>query len=587
MPELGETWSMGEMAAAATGATGRLEAIVIATGPSRIRLITRTGRRITAPVSSWERVWHFVREAPVRLQPCERERCSQEAFFRYHLSPGRVSWVCEDHLPHGVSALFPGDRNELAEPRLSCVFCGGSVTQGDVIQLYERATVTHECGQCKARWCPLVSRGLGDDGTLLAQDIHGLRTLTTLPFIEVRMGYRSYRDLCRALGVGNTQHVDGLPIIQDHRLEDQLTLAIQHRAERQDSAPPPQRPPAATHFEARSPSLDPESTWRRRRPGSQVVVKIASVEETAEGPRVHYTYLAGGDICNTYEEDPLVQTRADFLRYWAPLDEYIAGDTSLHPHPGTIWCHIKSRQIVEIKLPTTTQVANGQVSYVTVNGSSEATSLKTFRSWYCEVPMPPEDHYWVRPSSPEVFEVTRRGDVIYLHDPRGLAVDLPRLSLPAFLQLYDALYFFSRYDDRNVHLAADDPKGALVAGHEWQDSQGTVVVLDVGLTCSGSEFVRYKRLDVESLMPVNEFIASFRYEEPPAPCAEGETWVHRDNDEITVIIVEVRSLRGVVNIEEQQSTHRYEIRVSELLRYYRRLNIRSYWDLLEAEDGET
>lgn len=220
----------GDTMAAATGAPGSLEAIVLATGPSRIRLVTRTGRRITAPVSSWDQIWQFVRAAPAVREECQREGCTQEAYFRYRLAPGLASsWTCEDHLPHGLTAQFSGDLDEPPEMKLSCTFCGGPVILGSITHLTEHATVSHRCNDCDARWWPLISRGLGDDGTILAQAVQSLRTLEGLSVIELRMGYRSYRDLCRALGVGNTQHIDGLPIVQDARLEDQLTLAIEQR----------------------------------------------------------------------------------------------------------------------------------------------------------------------------------------------------------------------------------------------------------------------------------------------------------------------------------------------------------------------
>lgn len=586
MPNLGETWSMGEMAAAATTATSRLEAIVLATGPSRIRLITRTGRRITAPVSSWERVWHFVRPAPSTHHSCERERCTQEALFRYHPSPDRVVWVCEDHLPHGVAALFPGDRNELSEPRLSCVFCGGSVTQGDVIQLHERATVSHRCSHCKARWCPLVSRGLGDDGTILAQDLHGLRTLTPLEFVEVRMGYRSYRDLCRALGVGRAQHIDGLPIIQDHRLEDQLALAIEHVSEGRDtfeSPPDPVTAPSRLTIDIVDPAIAPESMWRRRNPKWQAIVEVSGVEETQDGVVVNYTYRSGSSF---FPDDPTRQPRADFLRYWAPLlNPFVLEEVdSVIPEVSTYWCHRETRQVVQVKLPTLTHVSNAQVSYMTLSGIVEATPIKTFRRLYAEIPTPPEHHYWAR--GREVFRVTRDGDTIGVHTVEGAAPCLKSLPSVEFFETFDALYFVTRYDYRNVRIGDSDPKGALISGREWKgDGGGSLVVLDVGLTCSGSEFVRYRQLGAERLVPLDEFVASFRYE-VTVPCAVGETWAHQQNDDITVKIVDVHPFRGMVSIEEQQSTHRCEVRIDELVHCYRRLDIRSYWELLEAEDED-
>lgn len=294
MPELGETWSMNTTLVAATGASERLEAIILATGPSRIRLVTRAGRRITAPLSSWDHVWHFVRAAPSTRRNCERDGCTQEAYFRYYLGKAELHWACEDHLPHGITAQFPGDPDDPTDRSLSCVFCGSTVTQGAVLRHYEWTSVSHRCSGCHAQWYPLISRGLGDDGTILAQDIHGLKTLTSIAFLEVRMGYRSYRDLCRALGVGSTQHIGGLPIIHDPRLEDQLTLAMEGTALPYDAhATPTSRPPAASgSCQPPEASCAEGETWAHRDNDGLLItiVKVHSLGHTVTIEEAQYPH---------------------------------------------------------------------------------------------------------------------------------------------------------------------------------------------------------------------------------------------------------------------------------------------------------
>jgi hypothetical protein len=434
-----------------------------------------------------------------------------------------------------------------------------------------------------------VSRGLGDDGTILARDIHGLRTLTTIPFLEVRMGYRSYRDLCRALGVGSTLHIDGLPIFQDTRLEDQLALALERRPEGRDLLEGQKPTPVTAEGPPRCPleicvtPIEPGSLWRRRHPRWQAVVRVSNVDSHPDGDVVHHSMTAIGVAEKTgYPSEPLFQSRADFLRYWAPLAKFDSDEVSLPLEVETVWCHRETRRIVQLKEPTPTHVANSQVSYTTMANEVESTPAKTFLRLYSEVPTPPEDHLWVRAG--EVFAVTREEDRIHLQ--RHLPSADQTLNLVEFFETFDALFFITRYDHRNTFLDTRDPRGALIGGHEWHDDQGGVEVIDVGSTWSGSEFVRYRRDAAEHLMPVSEFVAQFRYEPPDVPCADGETWVHRENDEMTVTIVEVQPLRDYVTIEDVVSSVRYELRIAELTRYYRRLDIRSYWEVLEAEDED-
>ena len=243
MPELGETWSVMET----EGDHGRLEAVVIATGPTMVRLVTRSGRRITFPASRWETTWSFVHAPPAESQQCSS--CRQSAFFR-HTVGGETIWVCEDHVPHGARAYFPGDAPGPPGFGLTCPQCESNRVEVDsrLITLSgTRVTTRCTCGECQCCWSALVGRGLGDDGTILAGDL--TRMIQENPSIsEVWLGFVAYRNLCRAVGMGDVAHIRGVPLHSMPSLADALAVVFFTAVSRpepnptsSDQGPPPCR----------------------------------------------------------------------------------------------------------------------------------------------------------------------------------------------------------------------------------------------------------------------------------------------------------------------------------------------------------
>lgn len=187
-----------------------------------IRLLSRGGRRITLPVCA-SHSWKLVTKAPRETQSCSS--CQQGAFFRHALG-GEILWVCEEHLPCGARAYFPGDVPGAPEVETLCPTCQSVGSRGSSLPLSlpdGRTTTRLACESCGSCWSGLVS--LGDDGTNLTADLsHMIENDLSISAIEV--GLLAYDHLCRTLEMEEVAHFQGIPVFMQPALADTLALVF-------------------------------------------------------------------------------------------------------------------------------------------------------------------------------------------------------------------------------------------------------------------------------------------------------------------------------------------------------------------------
>lgn len=564
MPELGETWSVADSASGK-----RSEAVVIATGPTMIRLVGRSGRRLTFPTGSWSGIWQFVHAPPAPPQTCHQ--CPQTAYFRFIGWDGTPVWTCEDHLPHGVLAHFPGDLPTAnARFEMRCPRCAGpQVTQSPspLVLPNQRSTTNFVCGACSARWSPLISRGLGDDGAILAADLHQMIE-TDAAISEIWIGFVAHRNLCRALSMGNVPHVHGVPIHMRVDLGDLLTLVFSKTESPSDDvgdallyAVQAVRP-GRFAFGFQPIDIRVSSRWMRRSnsSGRGVFCIVLAVE----GDTVRFG--VPGRIGDCFE------SRKDFLTHWTPN----ARQATDRPRETSIWKHQETDHLVQVIEATTTQMANSQIPYVLFGGQRETTPLATFYRLYREIPTPPEDHIWCRER--QLFEVERK-DRLSLVRPcpswEAATITEPQeIESATLYSLYEPLVFI-------------DGVACLRGGTWWSSpaSPENVLIVDLGTLWGDSmTFVRFSRAGVVHIREASSFRAEYTYCPPKSACEVGETWISREHPDRQGLILkniepdcEWVTLRWNDGVEDTLSH-------DDLVASYRRLDVRTYWEMLDIGD---
>lgn len=567
MPDLGETWSVME----SDGDRGRLEAVVIATGPTMVRLVTRSGRRITFPTGRWEVAWTLVHPSPEEPQRCSQ--CRQTAFFRHTVS-GETVWVCEDHVPHGARAYFPGDTPGPAGLGLSCPRCESTSVDVDprLIALSgSRATTQATCKDCRCSWSTLVGRGLGDDGAVLAGDL--VRVIEDDPSVsEVWLGFVAYRGLCRAIGMSDVAHIHGVPIHEKPALADALTFVFFAP----DAGPTrpvvtgERPPPFGCQFPGREIPIG--SLWKRRTLAKDrdLTCRVMSADNDH-----HVTFRI---ITHRHEDQRPAATLpvAEFNRYWTP-------NTPLTepPRAWTIWQHLETGQLVQVTPGTPTQTANNQVSYVTPDTRRETTPIVTFYRLYRELPTPPDNHVWHR--NGQLFVGEAKGERITIH-PYPVHEDqsgVHTVTTAVFYGLYKPLVF---EDGLLVH----HPVSTIIQRDaRWflkSDRNYSAFIVDIGRVNDGTDYVRYNNGDGFHAKELLEFLALFEQPEPPhIPCKAGETWIDLEDSKREVSIERVDSAHRKV-VLRWASGVMTTVGVEQLVTQYRKLDVRSYWEILDSED---
>lgn len=572
MPNLGETWDALE----SSDGGRRVQAVIIATSPAAVRLVTRTGRRITLPVASLERAWRWLNDAPEIPSTCSL--CRQTAYFRHNIE-SEVRWVCEDHLPHGAKAYFPGDQinEDSAGLEVNCPSCHSTQISLDptlVPLLDHRSTTLHTCGDCRCAWSPLLSLGLGDDGTNLAQD---LRTLISrdVPVNELRLGFVAYRNLCRALGMGNVPHVGGVSLVVDHQLGDMLTLVFYRSGQGRAAPRLPDSPPVPV-FGAEFPSwpIAANSVWRRRSSPNTCRVLAADASNVT-------CAVAGEPEARSY-------TPKDFLRRWMPPDTGFS-----MPTPLTIWRHIETHQLVQVVEPTPVQAVNHQVQYVTSDGRLETTPETTFHRLYREVPMPVENHFWHwrEPASGDasvIFEADRAGDVFTVRRFDDPGARPARVARADFCECFAVAELFDSYlgiDPRAYN--ANDVRVALRAHTRWTSrldptAQATIIEL---AKAGSNVLVHYRDEKGTRFASVDAFMQNNDYLAPEPPCKEGETWASLTAESRHGVIIHADAPPFERAVIEWNDGSTESIPHAKLTSLYRKLDIRSYWEILDLEDA--
>jgi len=555
------------------GDVGRLEAVVIATGPTMVRLVTRSGRRITFPSGRWEVAWSFVHPPPAEPRLCSH--CRQAAFFR-HTVGGDIAWVCEDHVPHGARAYFPGDAPGPPTVGLSCPRCESTTVEVDakLIELAGTRTTTRStCGRCRCSWATLVGRGLGDDGTVLAGDL--TRLIQEDPSAsEVWLGFVAYRNLCRAICMGDVAHIHGVTLHSKPALADALTVVFFGTdTELVRATTTSERPPA---FGAQFPSdgeIPIGSLWKRRRSdwGRELTCRVVSDDN-----RHHVTLRV---LARRAEDmQPVVTLPVEtFHLYWTPnvpLTEC--------PRPWTVWQHIETGQVVQVTPGTPTQAANHQVSYFTADGLRETTPVVTFYRLHHELPAPPQGHIWCRDGSLFVAQLTDGGVTVHpyaVHEPSS-HISPRAVTFAEFYSQYVPLVFEDELIvyDQEVFVQRDT-RWTLKANPDV-----AAFIVDVGRARHASDYVRFNNdagLHVQELL---SFLSE--YELPPRaiPCQVGETWVGLEDPkrEVTIARVDPAFGKVVIRWESDVST---TLNVEELVTQFRKLDVRSYWEILDSDEG--
>lgn len=570
MPELGETWSVVE----AQGDRERLEAVVVATGPSMIRLVTRSGRRMTFPSSRWDATWSLVHPGPAAPERCTH--CRQTAFFRHNVSSATF-WVCEDHVPHGATAYFPGDTPGPPGHGLICPQCESTRVEVEsrLTQLSgSRTALRVTCWECSRSWSTLVSRGLADDGAFLAEDL--ARVISDTPSIsEIWLGFVAHRNLCRAMGVGNVDHFQGVPLEMNASFPD--TLAVVFFTTGQAPSPEAtQAPLFGSQFPSRAVPFN--SVWRRRSLTS-ASSSLCRVVSPVNEHHVTFRFMSCEEISNPSPAKTLPVST--FHLYWK--QNVLQTDA---PSTWTVWRHRDTGQLVQVTPNSATHNANGQVSYVTPEMLTETTPITTFHRLYRELPTPPDDHVWFRDG--ELYTAATRGDQIVV-TPYVVHEALDSSPSAEHSSLFSPAAFYARH--RPVifedELFVNRPSTAILRRDaHWQRVADTAVsafIVDIGQVEGGIGYVRFNNRDGSHIMEQRRFLEEFQTAPRPIPCAVGETWVGIQPQTPEVLVEEVDSLRGniVLRLESGIQT---TLSVEQFAQQYRKLDIRSYWEILDSQD---
>lgn len=560
MPELGETWCLID-------SRPFIEGVVIATGPSMIRLADRYGRRITVPSMTWQQNWRLVAPPPSPRAQCHK--CTQAAYFRFAAWDSLI-WSCEEHLPYGSAARLPGDSSTARPPQqdFTCPKCHSSKTRQVPVIIAlpkQRSTIQCACEECLQQWVPLLSLGLSDDGVRLAEDLHEVMEHQSL--VQIKIGFTAYRNLCRTLNMGDVGHLRGVPVQMDPTLGDLLTLVLSNDKTERPLPPAPATASLQTVLclPFRVLEILPASEWRRRTPDGRTAL-TCTVTSAAE----EVLYSVSGQTRR--------QTRLEFLRYWLP------GGPMDRPTEASIWMRRETGHVIQVLEATAIQAAHQQVHYVSPDGQRETTPLRTFQRLYRELPSPPEDQLWH--SQGTLYGVERVGNLCCLRPFWPIA------SPPTTVMDAETLYSTCQpllFSD-NVNVTVDHRLTILSSGSEWLNKSSpneAVTVQDVAVVeGSGSKYVRFLAPGREalSILEARVFCERYDYRTPMPPCRVGETWVSLGDPSRRCLIRKEDEPPFCVATVEWQDGELETLSHERLTSEFERLDIQSYWERLNADD---
>lgn len=244
--------------------------------------------------------------------------------------------------------------------------------------------------------------------------------------------------------------------------------------------------------------------------------------------------------------------------------------------------HRETTHFVQVLEGTAIHAAHQQVHYLNYKGQRETTALRTFRRLYRELPTPPEDHLWY--SNGVLYEVDRIGSTCHLRPVRpGDATPPTGMNAQTLYSTCRPLVF-----SEQVTL---NPTLAIRSGSTWLNKSSpsgeTVTVKDVGIVeSSGPKYVRFTQQNGDaSMLEVGIFCDHYEYLPPPPPCQVGETWVSLTDPTRQCVI------RKDDNPPLSQATVQWRDGELEVLSHekltseYEKLDIRSYWELLDSDDS--
>jgi hypothetical protein len=388
---------------------------------------------------------------------------------------------------------------------------------------------------------------------------------------EVWLGYVAYRNLCRAIGMGDVSHMQGVPLRCRSSMADALTVVFyeQSAAPGRSAVASDGPPPFGVQFPSREIAIG--SLWKRRSRewGRDQVCRVLS---SANEHHVTFRVVTPPD-----ETRPaLTASLENFHVYWTP-------DVQLRdcPRAWTIWQHLETDQVVQVMPGTPTQIANNQVAYFTPDGRRETTPVVTFHRLYRELPAPPTGHIWCRDDclfTVELHDGEATAHPYTVHEESRQAIS-SALGCAAFYATYKPLTF----EDELVVLY---PEALVQRDARWgskADPNYSAFIIDIGRVSDGADYVRFNNDAGLHVMELRKFLSEFELPPQPIPCEVGETWVDLVDPKRQGVIAKVDPARGQVVMHwDARAETTYS--VEALLHQFRKLDVRSYWEILDSED---
>lgn len=272
-PQIGETWTNSNEVG-----------VIIARGSNAVRLMARSGRRVTLPLRSLQLLWKLSRDAPQLSQAEVCSRCGEEAFFRI---PGasEMAWVCESHILGGP-VYFPGDNPQtMNSTEIECPAClqrhSVQVEFLRLERLREGNILCNTCPSCSTTWTTLIGRNDGTDGHWFAESIpEVIEALQGDSKGEIRIyvDFVAHNSIQRAVGFSRGEHLHGQPLIENDRFgSNSVVVVFQTDPSIVTSGTPEVLPKTVPHV---------GTFWRLTSSG--YILKVQSSSETEVTLKLHH-----------------------------------------------------------------------------------------------------------------------------------------------------------------------------------------------------------------------------------------------------------------------------------------------------------
>lgn len=322
------------------------------------------------------------------------------------------------------------------------------------------------------------------------------------------------------------------------------------------------------------------SVWRRRRNDNRVL--LCRVEHVTTEGFVSYNVFhnpSNLSVNSLGDGKPPLMEVDQFLDHWDRVksDGAAMDATNNEPNEGTFWRHIENRQVVRIGSASVTQRMNNQVVFVTLEKDQSSAASVTFQRLYREMPFPPTKTPWYKDGT--IFEVaSMEGAGDYRNIKTILSWTDGEKQIPFFelLEDYDPIAF----EDESMI------EKRMQAGSTWisKNDNTPVTVRDIG-TVRDLEFIRFKiPNEVEpSLLPIEDFLNLFEFQEVVSPAILGEEWSFMDRAVYRVKEIFLRRRTLLFERSDGKSDDIIEVPFSHLEGKYRKIERKSAFTLLDDD----